>query len=195
MADWWSYGLSDFLMFSPRVYWRMVEAYNLAFWPAPLAALAAGAAAIVLAWRGGRPGARAALLVLALAWAWVAWAFFRARYAQIFLAAPAMATIWALQALALALAAAMPLAGATGALRRTGLGLATLGLAAWPWLAPVFGRPWTQAEVFGWMPDPTALVTLGLLMALPLGRWRWALMLVPLLSLGTGALTRAAMAQ
>ena len=29
----WSYRLSDFLLFSPRVYWRMFELHNAALWP------------------------------------------------------------------------------------------------------------------------------------------------------------------
>lgn len=40
------------------------------------------------------------------------------------------------------------------------------------------GRPWTQAELFGIMPDPTAVATLGLLAAAP--RAGWILWVVPL---------------
>lgn len=33
MSEWWTYRLSDFLMFSPATYWRMVERYNREVWP------------------------------------------------------------------------------------------------------------------------------------------------------------------
>ena len=35
--EWWSYASRDFLLFSPRVYWRMFELHNEALWPLPLA--------------------------------------------------------------------------------------------------------------------------------------------------------------
>ena len=55
----WSYRLSDFLLFSPRVYWRMFELHNAALWPLPLAMLALGIAALTVAilrpQQSGRP--------------------------------------------------------------------------------------------------------------------------------------------
>ena len=34
MPEWWTYSLSDFLMFSPRTYYRLFELHNAAIWPA-----------------------------------------------------------------------------------------------------------------------------------------------------------------
>ena len=52
MSEWWTYRLEDFLLFSPRVYWRMFELHNAAFWPLHLATLACGFAIVLLAlWR------------------------------------------------------------------------------------------------------------------------------------------------
>ena len=48
MSEWWSYRAEDFLLFSPRVYWRMFELHNAAFWPLHLLTLAAGLIAILL---------------------------------------------------------------------------------------------------------------------------------------------------
>ncbi len=42
MPEWWSYGLGDFLLFSPRTYYRLIERYNSGLWPLHLVALAAG---------------------------------------------------------------------------------------------------------------------------------------------------------
>ena len=40
MTEWWTYRPSDFLMFAPETYWRLVERYNLDVWPLQLLALA-----------------------------------------------------------------------------------------------------------------------------------------------------------
>ena len=42
MSEWWSYSLSDFLMFSARTYFRQFELLNQALWPLQLAGLGAG---------------------------------------------------------------------------------------------------------------------------------------------------------
>ena len=36
MSEWWTYRPEDFLLFSPRVYWRMFELHNAALWPLQL---------------------------------------------------------------------------------------------------------------------------------------------------------------
>ena len=41
MTEWESYRLSDFLLFSPRTYWRLFELHNEALWPLPLLAMKA----------------------------------------------------------------------------------------------------------------------------------------------------------
>ena len=196
MSEWWSYGLSDFLMFSPSAYGRLVERYNLAWWPAQVAGLLAALGLTV------RPRAalqRVALLVLAVAWAWVGWAFHWQRYAELFLAAPWLAAAGWVQAGLLVGAAVLRQRDdveATRAMRWTAAVLVAAGV-AWPLLAALQGRGWPQAEMFGWMPDPTALVTIGALLALPgLPRWtRATLAVLPLLSLALGAATRWLLAQ
>ena len=66
MSEWWTYRPEDFLLFSPRVYWRMFELHNAALWPLHLLALAAGLIIIVLiAWRPGA-GARWLAHILAI---------------------------------------------------------------------------------------------------------------------------------
>ena len=42
MSDWLSYAPQDFLLFSPRVYYRLIELHNEALWPLQVAALALG---------------------------------------------------------------------------------------------------------------------------------------------------------
>ncbi len=36
MSEWWTYTLSDFLLFSARTYYRLFELYNRDVWPAQL---------------------------------------------------------------------------------------------------------------------------------------------------------------
>ena len=50
--------------------------------------------------------------------------------------------------------------------RSVGLGLLLWALLGHPLLAGLAGRPWSQAEVFGLAPDPTAIGTLGWLLLL-----------------------------
>jgi len=198
MSEWWSYGLSDFLMFSPQAYWRLVARYNAAWWPAQGLALAANLALLLLLRSSRTVAARVVFVLLALAWAWTGWAFHAERYSEIFLAAPWLGLACGVQALLLLGGAVLPLpaaAAAGGAMRAAGRALVVVAL-AFPLLAPLQGRGWSEAEVFGFMPDPTALATLGVLLAAPrLPVWRRiVLAVIPLLSLLLGAATRALLA-
>jgi len=169
MSEWWTYSLSDFLLFSPRTYYRLFELYNLAIWPAQLAALAAGIV-IVAVWRhGGRAHGRMISGLLAGAWQWVAWAYLLEHYDTINWAASYFAIAFVLQALLLAwfgiVRDQLPLAWWREARSRVGLGVFVFALLIYPLLAPLLGRGWLQAEIFGVAPDPTVVATLGILLA------------------------------
>lgn len=202
MIEWWTYTLGDFLMFAPRTYWRLVELHNAASWPAPVTLPLAGAVAAWALWRGR--GVPVVCVLFGCLWAWVGWAFHAQRYAAINWAAEgfavaffAEAVLWLVAAL---VAWQVPPANAerTNVLARSiGLAMWLVALAGFPLLAPLAGRPWSQAEVFGVMPDPTVLATLGgLLMASdgPLPRaWRVGLAVVPLAWCAIGGATLLAM--
>jgi hypothetical protein len=193
MSEWASYGLSDFLMFSPQTYWRLVARHNAAWWPGQVLAAAGPAILWLLLLRAPRAWAtRGALLLLALAWAWVGWAFHWQRYSEVFLAAPWLAAACAGQAALLVAAAALPVHdGARG----SGPGASLLLAAAllYPLLAAVTGHAWQEAEVFAFMPDPTAIATLGALLGLAGLPWwcRAGLAVLPLASLLLGVATRS----
>ena len=55
MSEWWTYRLTSFLLFSPRTYYRLLELYNLAIWPAQLAGVAIGLAIVALLIGEARP--------------------------------------------------------------------------------------------------------------------------------------------
>jgi uncharacterized protein DUF6064 len=169
MSEWWTYSLSDFLLFSPRTYYRLFELYNLAIWPAQLAALAGGIA-ILMAWRrGGRAHGRMISGLLAGAWLWVAWAYLLEHYDTINWAASYFAIGFVLQALLLLWVGVvrdrLRLKWWRDPGSRLGLGVFVLAFAIYPLMAPLFGRPWLQAETFGVAPDPTVVATLGILVA------------------------------
>jgi hypothetical protein len=183
MSEWWTYSLSDFLLFSPRTYYRLFDLYNAALWPAHLLALAIGLAILAAMVRGGHRWNRAAGMLLTACWLWVAWAFLFNRYATINWAATWFASLFVVQAVLLALTG---VAGgefeSVSRLRRAGaVALFAFALLLQPLIGAAMGRPWTQAEVFGMAPDPTALGTLGFALLPSTAGRRWLLLVIPLL--------------
>ncbi|QOY94214.1 hypothetical protein IM543_22460 [Massilia sp. UMI-21] len=180
MSEWWSYSLSDFLMFSARTYYRQFALMNRALWPLQLPALAAGVAILACMLRVRPAGTRCAFALLGLAWLWVGWGYHLQRYADIHTGAPYFAAGFFIQAGLLGWMAARrpappPTAGfAAGA----ALLIVFLALTAYPVLAPLDGRSGWQAEIFAIAPDPTVAATLGVLLF-----WRapWLLWVIPLL--------------
>jgi hypothetical protein len=196
MSEWWTYRLSSFLMFSPQTYWRLIELHNLDVWPAHLVALAVGLALLWLAASRRAGAARVLAALLAPIWLWVGWAFHWQHYATINWAAQYFALAFALQAVLLLGLGTLPrdahAPSAGGAVQKLGWLLAVAGVLLYPLAGLLAGRPWTQAEVFGITPEPTALATLGLLLASahpPSRRVRYLLAVIPTLSLLVGAAT------
>jgi hypothetical protein len=195
MSEWWSYRPEDFLLFSPRVYWRLLELQNLALWPLHLLTLAAAAAILFLLLRE-RPGhGRWIALMLAAVWILVGWSFLWNRYATINWAIDYVVPLFALQAVLLLINGT-----ALGGLefnRRdiaggTGLLLAAVGLIAYPLLPALFGHSWSATEIFGIAPDPSVIATLGFLLTAR-GRFRPLLLPIPLLWLLLSAATLGTM--
>ena len=183
MSEWWTYTLSDFLLFSPRTYYRLFELHHRAHWPLQLAALAAGALMLAAAMRGGRTSGRAAVAIAAAAWLWVGWSWHVERYATINWAAGWIGAGFAAQSLLLfatgVATTRLGFASAVALRRRLGVGIVLFALALQPVTGLLAGRSWTEAEVFGITPGPTAAATLGLLLLAE--RTRWELALIPLL--------------
>ncbi len=177
MSEWWTYRLSDFLMFSPAVYARMVERYHRELWPLPWVLLGLGLVLIALAAVRKPWAARVVLLALAALWAGVGWAFFWQRYAQINWAAQYLAWGWGLQT-GLLVAVALPVQRTAHHAPYWAAALAAGGVLLHA----------VQIQAFGLMPGPTALATLGLLwMVKP--RWHAGLCVIPAVALVAEALT------
>jgi len=215
MSEWWTYSLTNFLLFSPRTYYRLFELTNADVWPLQFVTLALGVAIVVLVLRPRAWSGRAIAAILAALWLFVAWAYLLARYDTINWVARYFAIAFVLQAALLIWTGVIrdrfrfgtrdpqsPLipahagiqspthqflmfknwvpafAGTSGA-RWIGFALLVYALALHPLIAPLTGRPITQAEIFGLAPDPTALATLGVLLAAD--RPRLHLVAIPLL--------------
>jgi uncharacterized protein DUF6064 len=176
MSEWWKYTLSDFLLFSPRTYYRMIERYNEAVWPGQLATLVLGVVILALLYRP-RERWRIISAIMATLWAFVAGAFLWKRYAAINWGAIYFAWLFAIEAVLVVRLNFRPGRDVAGIL---GVGLFIFSLALYPLLAPLQGRGWRQAEIFGVAPDPTVLATLGLLLVAE-GPSRWWTLAVPLL--------------
>ena len=167
MPEWWSYTLSDFLLFSPRTYYRLLERYNEAVWPAHLVTLGLGLLVLeLLRRRIARWQGPAIFFILALVWSWISWAFFWKRYASINWAAVYFLLMSTLQVLLLAwhgvFRRRLTFQVTSGAAQVTGITLFLFSLFCYPALALLAGRSWHQSEVFGITPDPTAIGTAGL---------------------------------
>ena len=183
MSEWWTYELSDFLLFSPRTYYRLFELYNLAIWPAQILAVGLGLT-ILLLWRQrGMWHGRIIATILVACWLWVAWAYFLERYDGI---------NWAAKYFALGFLAEALLLIWTGLIRnrlllqpgkdvasRFGIGIFCFALVVQPLIGPFVGRGWLQAEIFAIAPDPTVVATLGVMLAAD--RMMWELYVLPLI--------------
>lgn len=182
MSEWWTYSLSSFLLFSPRTYYRLFELYNAEVWPLQFVALALGLGALVLIWRQPPWSGRAVAAIFAACWLFVAWAYLLERYDPINFAARYFAIGFVLQAALLIWSGVLrnrlrfELSDLPG---RVGLAILFYAVTIHPLITPLTGRPWSQAEIFGLAPDPTAIATLGV--ALAAARPQWRLLVVPVL--------------
>jgi hypothetical protein len=183
MSEWWTYTLSDLLLFSARTYYRLFEIYNAAIWPAQVAAIGLGLAILVLLRRGAARG-RVIAAILAACWLFVAIAFHARRYATINTAGVHFAWAFGVEAALLiwmgVVRGRLSFERPSDPAGRVGLWVFLFALVAEPLADPLLGRGWKGVELFGVAPDPTAVATLGVLL-LARVRHRWLLMVVPVL--------------
>lgn len=183
MSEWWTYRPSDFLLFSPRTYYRLFELYNADIWPLQIVTLLAGVAILVLVRSRKSWSGRVIAAILAACWLWVAWAFHWQRYSTINWAASYFAVGFAIEALLLiwvgGVRDGLQFDSLKSARARIGVAIFVFALLVQPLAGLLVRSQWTQVEVFGVTPDPTAVATLGLLLAA--SRVSWAAFVVPVL--------------
>jgi hypothetical protein len=151
-------------MFSPRVYFRQIETYNLALWPLQILTLLVGVGLVCLLARAQPNSSRIVATVLAALWLLIGWAYLWSRLSSVNWAATYAAYGFVAQAILMFAVQVIP--------RRTGAslpggfaGLTVMAVAVliYPGLSLIAGRGLGTAEVFGIMPDPTAIATIGFL--------------------------------
>lgn len=182
MNEWASYRLQDFIPFTADVYFRLLEGMGEAFWPLQFLTVAVGGAAFLCALNNR---SRFAWLLVTPLWVFVGVAFFLQRYAELNWAASYMGKAFFAQAALLAL---VPLIGGRNGERQfgkstpvvAGMAITLFGLLGLPLIAPLSGGSWYRAEVFGIHPDPTAIVTLGLVLIALRGMAMWVLAIIPM---------------
>lgn len=178
-----TYSLQDFIPFTESVYWRLFEDMNASnvylFTLLTLVALGAIRAAQL-----SRPIVVAACL--AGLWAWVGYDFFWTRYAQLNWAGEYFAwAFWVQSALMIG-------GGFLDRQKRqvSGMNRASIFLVAvaymFPLFAPLTGRSLESVELVGMAPDPTVVLTLGLLLTAQKTRL-WLLFIPTLWCLASGA--------
>ena len=198
MSEWWTYTLSDFLLFSPRTYYRLFEIYNAAIWPAQIAAIGLGVAILALLRRASEIRARGRWIaaILAACWIWIAIAFHATRYATINWAAIYFAWAFGIEAALWIwvgiIRGRLRFEGPNDRRTRAGLWIFLFALAVQPFAGPLLGRGWKSVEIFGTSPDPTAVATLGILI-LARGPGRGWLMVIPAIWCGISGATLLAM--
>lgn len=168
MSEWWTYRLSDFLMFSPETYFRLFEIYHRSIRPLQLVAMLAGIVILFCLLRQPAWSGRAVALILTAAWLWVGWAFQLEHYATIHLAAKWFAVLFAAGAIAIFWSGVirdhLQLARITDRRQWPGGILFLFAFLAYPPVVVLAGRSWVEAELFALTPDATAIGTMGLLL-------------------------------
>ena len=192
MPEWWTYRLSDLLLFSPRTYYRMFELYHRQICPIQIVAIASVAASLMLMRRDTLWARRTIVGLVAGWWLLVGIAFHLSRYSTINWAAKYFAALFVIQAVLLVWQGIVrdrlritPPGDTAG---RMALGLLAAAVVLQPIAGRMTARTWSQVELVGVTPDPTAIATLALL-ALVVPRVSRSLLVIPALWCAIGAAT------
>jgi len=184
MSEWWTYDLSDLILFSSQTYYRLIEIYNSAIWPLQLVAILACIALLYLFRRPFKKFDKATVMIVTASWLWVAWAFHWQRFANIHWVASHYAFFFVVQAALFAWAGifqnALHLPTYNKIQRRTGQSLVIFAFFIQPFLTILAGQNWKQIELFGISPEPTVVASIGLLLVY-YDRKFWWLFIIPVL--------------
>ncbi|WDE06764.1 hypothetical protein SG34_007630 [Thalassomonas viridans] len=160
--------LSDFLLFTPQSYLRLLNHYNHTIWPFQLVALLLGIINLILIKRPLAYGNRLISLSLAFNWLWAGIVFHYYHFTGINWAAPAFALLFILQALLLVIFGALknnisyqPPKTPAG---YTGLLIYLFALVLYPAFTGYLHSGWEKADYYGSSADAACLATLGLLL-------------------------------
>ena len=152
MSAWWTYSLSDFLLFSPQTYYRLFELYNRSIWPAHIPGFALGFTILWLLKADVARG-RWISLILAACWLWTAWGFHWRWYQSINWSSVYFAIGFGLEALLILWAGLirgrLGVASSRPIFRWSGIILFLFALVIQPLIRPMLGREWVAVEQIG----------------------------------------------
>ncbi|HKP29388.1 MAG TPA: DUF6064 family protein [Gemmatimonadales bacterium] len=190
MSEWWTYRLSDLILFSRDVYYRTFALYHHGIWPAHVVLILMVALAAVACHRARDDASRGRIVtgLLAICWSWIAIAFHAHRYATINWAATYFAGAFVLQAVLLlwvGLRGRVAVDGRSIQVILVGLGVLAV---AGPLGGLMTGRQWDQVELLGLTPDPTAAATI-LVLGLSMPRVSRLTLVIPIVWCLVGGLT------
>lgn len=172
------------LPFSAEAFLALFETYNLAIWPAQLAAYGLGVLAVVLVFWPRGWTTRAIGAVLALFWLWMGVVYHGLYFTPINFLAPLFAALFVIQGLLLVwrlvVRGGIAFRFQRDAIGYTAYGLMMFALIVYPLLSVAAEHAWPRMPVFGVAPCPTTIFTLGLLL-LAQPKVPFLLMIVPLL--------------
>ncbi|WP_127557796.1 DUF6064 family protein [Saccharospirillum alexandrii] len=193
MDTWLSYHLSDFMLFSERVYWRLFDQINSlvgAFLPA---VIALGCLLLVGVWSRHRAVQIATALLLAAFWISSACLFLWLHYAPVNWAARYAVPFFLLEAGLILLVGINPQLNRPltrwDARGSVGFVMLVYAVIAHPFTSLMFGRPLGSAEFVGLAPDATALATLGYALMVASNKALWLLLPISVIALALSGLT------
>ena len=170
MPDWVAYSLDDFLLFSPRTYWRMISLYNQAYWPLSVGLAISAITLVTLESTQKHRLQFAQALLFAAIWVFIGWQFFQIRYSTINWVAAYWAALFYVQATLILIIALRNLRTQTLTQRINSSTLSkpiiVYGVVIHPLWAFVWDRSLWTADLFGLGPDSIAIATVGLFLSL-----------------------------
>lgn len=167
MSEWWTYRLSDLILFSPDVYYSTFGLYHHRVWPAHLVVVAVMAVGTYLLLRPARSSRSRGQLVaafLAASWLWIGLRFHLTTYSTINWAARYFAVAFVVEAVFLLWYGMRGRLEPGFAASKRGLAALLVIAALAPLAGLATGRAWDQVEFLGLTPDPTAVATIALLL-------------------------------
>lgn len=176
--------LNRIVLYDPQVLYAVIGHYNQAVFPAQIVAYVLALAALAYALWPRPLGGRIIAVVLAAGWLWSGSAFLGDHYAAINWAGAYYEIAFAVQAALLfgygAILGRLVFGFDGGTMAWIGVGFVLFALVVHPLIELALGRTWVQLQLVGMSPDPTSLLTLGLLLT-SARRVPWWLLVIPTL--------------
>ncbi len=158
------------LPYTTEVWFAALAEYHATWFPGPVLMALAAVPAFVTALRGGPAGGRAAFWFLAASWIWVGAVHQILHMANLNFMAPVYGGAWIAGGVLFAAYAGFVrdtrLRFAGDARGQAALALVVLGLIVYPLASLALGYGWRSVPLAGAAPDPTAILTAGMILAL-----------------------------